>query len=75
MESLNPEILSAKDKLQINLLKIAILYTENLYQKSINHVSEIDKDIRTLTFLMTTLQRAGITFPEEITKSYPYPLR
>lgn len=75
MESLNPEILSAKDRLQINLLKIAILYTENLYQKSIEDISMIDKDIRTLTFLMTTLQRAGITFSEEVTKSFPYPLR
>lgn len=75
MESLNPEILSAKENLQLNLLKIAVAYTENLFQKSINDLSRVDENIRTLTFLMTTLQRAGITFSEEVTKSLPYPLR
>ncbi|WP_293685345.1 hypothetical protein [uncultured Phascolarctobacterium sp.] len=75
MESLNSEILSAKEKLQLNLLKIAVLYTEHVFEESIEDLSQIDEHIRTLTFLMTTLQRAGITFPEEVTKSFPYPLR
>lgn len=75
MESLNSEILSAKENLQLNLLKIAVLYTENVFQESIDDLSKIDENIRTLTFLMTTLQRAGITFPEEVTKSFPHPLR
>ena len=75
MESLNSEILSAKETLQLNLLKIAVCYTENVFQKSIDDLSQVDERIRTLTFLMTTLQRAGITFSEEVTKSFPYPLR
>lgn len=75
MESLNPEILSAKETLQLNLLKIAVVYTENIFQKSVDDLTQIDKDIRTLTFLMTTLQRAGITFSEEFRNSLPYPLR
>lgn len=74
MESLNSKILSAKENLQLNLLKIAVLYTENVFQESIDDLSKIDENIRTLTFLVTTLQRAGITFSEEVTKSSPYPL-
>lgn len=75
MESLNSEILSAKETLQLNLLRLAVLYTEQVFQKSIDDLSQVDEHIRTLTFLMTTLQRAGITFTAEATKSFPYPLR
>lgn len=75
MESLNSEILSAKETLQLNLLRLAVLYTEQVFQKSIDDLSQVDERIRTLTFLMTTLQRAGITFTAEATKSFPSPFR
>lgn len=75
MESLNSEILSVKETLQLNLLRIAVLYTEQVFQKSIDDLSQVDERIRTLTFLMTTLQRAGITFTAEATKSFPSPFR